>query len=102
MRGTQGVGGMFSFGECHQTFWNVLKDFGECRQTLQGIGNVAKHSRECPQILSQTFHGMSSKNPEDDLKREGGYRQTFRGMSSNILGSDAKHSEKCPQTDFNL
>ena len=102
MRGTQGVGGMFSFGECHQTFWNVLKDFGECRQTLQGIGNVAKHSRECPQILSQTFQGMSSKNPEDDLKREGEYRQTFRGMSSNILGNDAKHSEKCPQTDFNL
>ena len=36
--------------------------------------------------------------PGNVLKHSGEYRQTFRGMSPNILGNILKHSGVCRQT----
>ena len=49
------------------------------------LGNVAKHSRECP----QTFWGMS-------LNILGECRKTFLGMSPNILGNVLIYTGECP------
>ena len=64
---------------------NVLKHSGECPQTFWGMllnipGNVAKHSTEC----CQTFGEMLPNNPGNVLKNSEECCQTFQGMSSNI------------------
>ena len=50
------------------------------------LGNVAKHSGECPQI----FRGMSPNTLGNVLKYSGECRQTFQGMSQNIPGNVTK------------
>ena len=64
---------------------NVLKHSGECPQTFRGMllnipGNVAKHSTE----FCQTFGEMLPNNPGNVLKNSEECCQTFQGMSSNI------------------
>ena len=52
---------------------------------------MTKYSGECP----QTFRGMSPNFPGKVSRKS---HQIFQGVSSNILGNVAKHSEKCCQT----
>ena len=92
MRGTRGIGGMLYSRECRQTF----------RGTTSNIpGNVAKHSRECPETfreLPQTFRRMLPNIPGNVLKHSGECRQIFRRMLANILGNVAKYSGECHET----
>ena len=66
MWGTRGMRECYILG-------NVAKHSGECPQTFQGMllniaGNVTKHSGECP----QTFRGMSPKTLCDKGGRKSG------------------------------
>ena len=56
------------------------------------LGNVAKHSGECP----QTFRGRSPNILENVSKHSGECRQIFRGMPPNIPGNVLKYSGECP------
>ena len=69
-------------------------EWGECYI----LGNVAKHSGECP----QTFWGMSSSIPGNATKHYKECPQTFQEMSSNIPGIVAKHSGESPQTFWEI
>ena len=45
-----------------------------------------------------TGNGMRGTRGIGEMLYSGEYRQTFRGMSPNILRNVAKHSGECPQT----
>ena len=71
----------------------------ECRERGEWgkcyiLGNVAKHSWDCP----QTIQGMSWNIPENVLEYSWECCQTFLRMLPNIPGNVAKHSKECPQT----
>ena len=58
-----------------------------------GMGAML-YSGEC----HQTFWGISPEIPGNVAKHSEECRQTFRGMSSHILRNVLKHSRECPQT----
>ena len=76
MRGTQGMGGMLSSGECRQTFRGMSSNI---------LKNVAKHSGEC----RQTFQRMSPNIPGSVAKYSGECDRKFRVMLPNIPGNVA-------------
>ena len=45
-----------------------------------------------------TGKGMRGTQGMRGMLYSGEYRQTFQGMSPNIPGNVAKHSDECPQT----
>ena len=66
---------------------------GNGMRGTRGIGGML-YSEEC----RQTFWGMSPNILGNVFKQCGECPQTFRGISPNILGNVLKHSGKCPQT----
>ena len=68
-----------------------------------GMGNGMRGTRGMGRMLysgeyRQTFRGMSRNILGNVLKHSGGYRQTFRGMQPNIPRNVVKHSGECSQT----
>ena len=67
-----------------------------------GTGNGMRGTRGIGEMLysgeyRQTFRGMSPNILRNVAKHSGECRQTFRGMSSNIPANVAKYSAKCRQ-----
>ena len=97
----------------HFSFDGFLSTFNMCMQLPNvnamyktrntGTGKGIRGTRGIGGMLysgeyRQTFRGMSSNIPGNVAKYSGECWQIFRGMSSNIPGNVAKYSMECRQT----